>query len=113
MQRWIKSLRETLTAIAALGVLALGTQLVDQFEHARQGGRIGRGVVGLVHDHAEVGERRIIATPYGDSPPFVYLTANGHSAWFSSRHGEDGLQRTAAFVNHRANLWAARELGAA
>jgi 5'-methylthioadenosine phosphorylase len=32
--------------------------------------------------------------------------------WFSSRHGEDGLQRSAAFVNHRANMWAARELGA-
>lgn len=63
-------------------------------------------------EHASVGERRIIATPYGDSSPFIHLTANDHSAWFSSRHGEDGLQRTAAFVNHRANLWAARELGA-
>ncbi len=65
-----------------------------------------------LYDHADVGERRIIATPYGDSSPFIYLTANKNSAWFSSRHGEDGLQRTAAFVNHRANLWAARELGA-
>ena len=63
-------------------------------------------------DHAQVGERRIIDTPYGASSPFIYLTKNDHSAWFSSRHGEDGLQRTAAFVNHRANLWAARELGA-
>jgi 5'-methylthioadenosine phosphorylase len=62
--------------------------------------------------YAEVGERRIVATPYGDSAPFVHLMANGKSAWFSSRHGEDGLQRSAAFVNHRANLWAARELGA-
>ena len=65
-----------------------------------------------LHDHAQVGERRIIDTPYGASSPFIYLTNNDHSAWFSSRHGEDGLQRTAAFVNHRANLWAARELGA-
>ncbi|MBN8620009.1 MAG: MTAP family purine nucleoside phosphorylase [Anaerolineae bacterium] len=64
-------------------------------------------------DHAIVGERRVMDTPYGDSAPFVHLTAfSGGSAWFSSRHGEDGLQRTAAFVNHRANLWAARALGA-
>ncbi|MBI5668357.1 MAG: MTAP family purine nucleoside phosphorylase [Chloroflexi bacterium] len=63
-------------------------------------------------DHAQVGERRIIATPYGDSAPFVQLTAGGKSCWFSSRHGEGGLQRSAAFVNHRANIWAARELGA-
>ncbi len=65
-----------------------------------------------LHDHVAVGERRIVNTPYGDSSPFIYLTSSEHSAWFSSRHGEDGLQRTAAFVNHRANLWAARELGA-
>jgi 5'-methylthioadenosine phosphorylase len=63
-------------------------------------------------DHAAVGERRIVDTPYGSSAPFVQLTANAKTVWFSSRHGEDGLQRTAAFVNHRANIWAARELGA-
>jgi 5'-methylthioadenosine phosphorylase len=63
-------------------------------------------------DHAEVGERRVIETPYGSSAPFIELRRDGRTAWFSSRHGEDGLQRSAAFVNHRANLWAARELGA-
>jgi 5'-methylthioadenosine phosphorylase len=63
-------------------------------------------------DHAEVGERRVIETPYGPSAPFIQLRREGRAAWFSSRHGEDGLQRSAAFVNHRANLWAARELGA-
>jgi purine nucleoside phosphorylase len=64
-------------------------------------------------EHAEVGERRIIDTPFGPSAPFVHLkTAAGAEAWFSSRHGEDGLQRSAAFVNHKANIWAARELGA-
>jgi 5'-methylthioadenosine phosphorylase len=63
--------------------------------------------------YAEVGERRIIETPFGISAPFIHLTApEGHSVWFSSRHGEDGLQRSAAFVNHRATLWAARALGA-
>jgi purine nucleoside phosphorylase/very-short-patch-repair endonuclease len=51
-------------------------------------------------------------TPFGLSAPFVQLSAQGKTVWFSSRHGEDGLQRSAAFVNHRANMWAARELGA-
>ncbi|MBL8163875.1 MAG: MTAP family purine nucleoside phosphorylase [Anaerolineae bacterium] len=62
-------------------------------------------------EHTPVGERRIVTTPYGDSAPFVWLPAV--EAWFSSRHGEGQLQRSAAFVNHRANIWAARELGAA
>jgi 5'-methylthioadenosine phosphorylase len=61
---------------------------------------------------ATVGERRIVETPYGASAPFVQLTTADKMVWFSSRHGEDGLQRSAAFVNHRANIWAARELGA-
>jgi 5'-methylthioadenosine phosphorylase len=65
-----------------------------------------------LHEHAAVGQRRIVDTPYGQSAPFIQLTANGKTVWFSSRHGEDGLQRSAAFVNHRANIWAARELGA-
>lgn len=66
-----------------------------------------------LHEYAQVGERRIIDTPFGASAPFVQLTAGDKTVWFSSRHGEDGLQRSAAFVNHHANIWAARELGAA
>ncbi|MEO8606876.1 MAG: MTAP family purine nucleoside phosphorylase [Chloroflexota bacterium] len=65
-----------------------------------------------LNEYADVGERRIVATPYGDSAPFVQLMAGDKTVWFSSRHGEDGLQRSAAFVNHRANIRAARELGA-
>lgn len=66
-----------------------------------------------LQDYVQLGERRVIDTPYGSSAPFVQITtADGHTAWFSSRHGEDGLQRSAAFVNHRANIWAARELDA-
>ncbi len=64
-----------------------------------------------LHEHVTVGERRQLETPFGLSPPFVHITHEGRAAWFSSRHGEDGLQRSAAFVNHRAVLWAARELG--
>ena len=65
-----------------------------------------------LNEFAEVGERRVLDTPFGLSAPFVQLSAQGKTVWFSSRHGEDGLQRSAAFVNHRANIWAARELGA-
>src|SRR5689334_7851377 len=65
-----------------------------------------------VENFASIGERRIVSTPYGDSSPFVSLSTDRGSAWFNSRHGEGGLQRSAAFVNHRANIWAAKELGA-
>ncbi|MBZ0277908.1 MAG: MTAP family purine nucleoside phosphorylase [Anaerolineae bacterium] len=63
-------------------------------------------------DFARTGERRILETPFGLSAPFIHLMTDAAAVWFSSRHGEDGLQRSAAFVNHRANIWAARELGA-
>ena len=64
-------------------------------------------------DFAEVVEKRVVATPYGRSPLFLRLvTADDKAVWFSSRHGEDLLARSARFVNHRANLWAVRALGA-
>lgn len=66
-----------------------------------------------LEDHAQVLERRTLDTPYGASTPFVRLAAGDKTVWFSSRHGEGGLQQSAAFVNHRANIWAARALGAA
>lgn len=49
-------------------------------------------------------------TPHGPAP--VFLKLNSGRVLFSSRHGADKLSRSAAFVNHRANLWAAREYGA-
>lgn len=60
-----------------------------------------------------VEERRVVQTPYGDSVPFLRLRVDRQYVWFSSRHGEDALQRSAAFVNHRANVWAAKALSAA
>ena len=74
-------------------------------------------------DFAEVVERRVMDTPYGRSPVFLRLALSpsaspmegevkgGQTVWFSSRHGEDSLARSARFVNHRANLWAVKELG--
>ncbi|MEW5986677.1 MAG: MTAP family purine nucleoside phosphorylase [Chloroflexota bacterium] len=62
---------------------------------------------------AQVVEERIIETPFGPSPPFKKLVTERETAvWFASRHGEGTLERSARFVNHRANVWAAGELGA-
>jgi 5'-methylthioadenosine phosphorylase len=64
-------------------------------------------------DFADVVETTVLETPYGRSPHFLKLrTAQGTAVWFSSRHGENELARSARFVNHRANIWAVRELGA-
>tara|TARA_B100001964_G_scaffold212405_1_gene248460 strand:- start:69 stop:761 length:693 start_codon:yes stop_codon:yes gene_type:complete len=49
-----------------------------------------------------------LETPHGVAAPFLRL----REALFISRHGARELARSAAFVNHRANLWAAREHGA-
>ena len=49
-------------------------------------------------------------TPFGPAP--IFLKLNAGEVLFSSRHGADKLARSAAFVNHRANLWAAKEYGA-
>lgn len=63
-------------------------------------------------DFARVIRRQQIATPYGPSPIFSQLeTTAGITVWFSSRHGEETLERSARFVNHRANIWAVRALG--
>ncbi len=53
-------------------------------------------------------------TPFGPAPVFlrVPLPSSSDSVLFSSRHGPDRLARSARFVNHRANLWAAKEYGA-
>lgn len=63
-------------------------------------------------DFAQVVRTRVIETPFGRSPVFhALVTAQGTALWFASRHGENSLDRSARFVNHRANLWAAKELG--
>ncbi len=49
-----------------------------------------------------------LETPHGVAAPFLRL----REAMFTSRHGEREMARSAAFVNHSANLWAAREHGA-
>jgi len=54
-----------------------------------------------------------LQTPYGESPPITLLQPDPgqKSVAFCSRHGKDALQRSAAFLNHRATIWAAKMLG--
>ncbi len=52
------------------------------------------------------------STPYGVAATFHLFEAKGLTLAFTSRHGEGALRRSARFVNHRANVWAARALGA-
>ncbi len=61
---------------------------------------------------ARVGARVQPTTPYGLAAPFLILETSAGTVGFSSRHGEGALRRSARFVNHRANVWAARDLGA-
>lgn len=51
-------------------------------------------------------------TPFGPAAPFLLLETEAGIVAFTSRHGEGALRRSARFVNHRANVWAARDLGA-
>ena len=55
----------------------------------------------------------MVDTPFGPSPPLTLLRPDPGlpPVAFCSRHGHDRLQRSAAFVNHRAIVWAARMLG--
>lgn len=59
------------------------------------------------------GDPTVLDTPYGPSPPLTFLRPNAASppVAFCSRHGAGHLARSAAFVNHRALIWAAKMLG--
>lgn len=54
-----------------------------------------------------VGEPWVVDTPFGEAPPLIPLAPPAAAPLlFASRHGETQLARSAAFVNHRALLWA-------
>jgi 5'-methylthioadenosine phosphorylase len=63
---------------------------------------------------AELGPcaRRAIETPYGAAGALLLPERYGGRIGLASRHGWGRLEVTPPFVNSRANLWAARELGA-
>lgn len=52
-----------------------------------------------------------ISTPFGDSPRIHVLRSEAFEVLFLSRHGDEGYQVAAPFVNYRANIWALKELG--
>ncbi len=60
-----------------------------------------------------LGDPFLVQTPYGESPLISLLQPEGASTpvAFCSRHGRNALTRSAAFLNHRAIIWAARRLG--
>lgn len=55
----------------------------------------------------------VLDTPYGPSPRLSFLQPAPHQppVAFCSRHGHNTLQHSAAFLNHRAMIWAAKMLG--
>ncbi len=59
---------------------------------------------------ADLGE---VETPYGPPPVFQLLQPDPDrpAVAFCSRHGRHSLQRSAAFLNQRALIWAAHMLG--
>jgi 5'-methylthioadenosine phosphorylase len=52
-----------------------------------------------------------VRTPFGVSNPVHLCEKDGFRYLFLSRHGERGYEKTAAFVNYRANVYAAKALG--
>lgn len=53
-----------------------------------------------------------VNTPYGKVKNIRIFEIEGIKTAFLSRHGISGYSLTAPFVNYRANIWSAKELGA-
>ena len=61
-----------------------------------------------------LGERlssRRVRTPFGPSNPIHLCEIAGFRFFFLSRHGENGYDKTAPYVNYRANIYAAKRMG--
>jgi len=54
---------------------------------------------------------RRVRTPFGVANPFHLYEHGGFRYLFLSRHGERGYEKTAPYVNYRANIYAAKALG--
>ena len=54
---------------------------------------------------------RCVRTPYGTSAPIHLYERKDFRFLFLSRHGELRYEKTAPFVNYRANIYAAKKLG--
>ena len=63
-------------------------------------------------EFGEVKDVERLETPFGLSNPVYLIThPEGFDFYFLSRHGERDYDVTAPFVNYRANIYAAKELG--
>src|SRR3989338_8942847 len=56
-------------------------------------------------------ECRKLFTPFGESASIHRFTDKDIIFLFISRHGENGYEISAPFVNYRANIWALKECG--
>lgn len=64
-------------------------------------------------DHLTVLGEQMIPTPFGEAGPVLFFRAGAEECALISRHGGQGrLGVTPPFINYRANLWVAREVGA-
>jgi 5'-methylthioadenosine phosphorylase len=52
-----------------------------------------------------------VATPFGTSAAIYMGTKDDVQFLYMSRHGENGYEISAPFVNYRANIWALKEMG--
>jgi 5'-methylthioadenosine phosphorylase len=74
----------------------------------------GTAAYGLdLSPYRPVGDPVALETPYGPAPAISFLQPDAARPpiAFCSRHGADQLTRSAAFVNQRAIIWAAKMLG--
>ena len=74
----------------------------------------GTAAYGLdLSPYRPVGDPIALETPYGPAPAISLLQPDSEHppVAFCSRHGADQLARSAAFVNHRAIIWAAKMFG--
>jgi len=73
----------------------------------------GSGAYHLLEQGKLAGQRLgPLETPFGPSAPLHRLHLGGEWALFMSRHGEQGYEVCASWVNYRANIWALKEAGA-
>lgn len=52
-----------------------------------------------------------VKTPFGESNPVHFFRRDTFLYGLISRHGESGYEKSAGFVNYRANIYAAKHLG--
>ncbi len=67
---------------------------------------LDRGDIGTIVEEVR------LDTPYGLANKISVLDLGGKYVGFMSRHGEHGYSVSAPFVNSRANIYAAKEMGA-